>query len=68
MYLRESLHDCYFYYFTLMLFAEISVSQLQKMSSELFKRPLDSDILRFYFVDAIGVIKQFDVMPVRVLY
>lgn len=51
-----------------MLFAEIGVSQLQKMSSELFKRPLDSDILRFYFVDAIGVIKRFDVMPVRVLY
>lgn len=49
---------------TAMLVAEIGVSQLKDMSSELFKRPLDSDILRFYFVEVIGVVDRFDVTPV----
>ena len=47
-----------------MLVADIGVSQIKDMSSKLFKRPLDSDILRFYFVDVIGVVDRFDVTPV----
>ena len=51
-----------------MLFPEIDVTQLKKISSELFKRSLDSDILRFYFLDVIGVVKRFDVTPVCIIY
>ena len=47
-----------------MLLAEIDVPHLKDVSSELWKRPLDSDVARFYFVDVVGMVKGFHLVPV----
>ena len=47
-----------------MLLAEIDVPHLKDVSSQLWKRPFDSDVARFYFVDVVGMVKAFHLVPV----
>ena len=47
-----------------MLLAEIDVPHLKDVSSQLWKRPLDSDVARFYFVEVVGIVKAFHLVPV----
>ena len=47
-----------------MLLAEIDVPHLKDVSSQLWKRPLDSDVARFYFVEVVGTVKRFHLVPV----
>ena len=47
-----------------MLLAEIDVPRLKDVLSQLWKRPLDSDVARFYYVEVIGMVKAFHLVPV----
>ena len=47
-----------------MLLAEIDVPHLKDVSSQLWNRPLDSDVARFYFVEVVGMVKGFHLVPV----
>ena len=47
----------------MMLLAEIDIPHLKDVSSQLWNRPLDSDIARFYFVEVVGMVKGFHLVP-----
>ena len=47
-----------------MLLAEIDVPRLKDVSSQLWKRPLDSDVAWFYFVEVVGMVKGYHLVPV----
>ena len=47
-----------------MLLAEIDIPHLKDVSSQLWNRPLDLDLARFYFVEVVGMVKGFHLIPV----